>query len=205
MEEPYLGILCGIVGVFLFRFRNPQQDFLNTLSILTLIIFLDELVLFHFDELLGFAIWLLAGASLIIVYFLRFQRKQKRNAIDWLKVFAVGLIAVYPIGFYSWYFYQRGWFLFSSLSPVILPIVFLIFIYDRLILNPTSMKRKFVLILAAQSVAILMFIVFAFYQRTLAEYARMSAAEEGAQAQQSQQEVRELQQRLKDCQDITKN
>jgi len=205
-SQPYLGIAWALLGVLVFRFRAVQRELVNTTSALVVSIFLSEIVIYHINETAGLAFWIASGVALVTVYAFRFRRKTDKQAIEYIKGLAIMLIALYPLNFYWWSFFTNDQYLVLSLISVIVPAAGFVYTYHRFILKPIEMKRKFVVILVVQTIGILMFLVFALYQQTLAQNALMQAeaqarlADKNAlEVQEVRTELSELQKKLTDC------
>jgi glucose dehydrogenase len=198
-EIPYLGIIYGLIGIFLFRFRNQQQKLLNTISILIMIIFSIEPFFFSNYETIGKIIWAIAGLGLVIAYYFRLKSKLKREIIDYLKLVGVALIAIYPINFYTYDYYLNRWDILIVIAYLILPMVLTVFIYDRYILKPERMKTKFILILVFQLLVILVSFTYALVQQTEAKRMERGAVENAIQAEKNAEEAKRIALELENC------
>jgi uncharacterized protein YlxW (UPF0749 family) len=85
-----------------------------------------------------------------------------------------------------------------------------IYIYDRLILKPETMKRKFIIVLVIQTILIAMFFIYAFVQKLVADKQTERAYELEQRAIESEKksiklyndlnkEVDKLKEELKNC------
>jgi phosphoglycerol transferase MdoB-like AlkP superfamily enzyme len=178
----YLGIVIGLTGLILFRTRNADKRFLNIISGLILLIFSSGIL---FTTVLGYLLALiysfLVGGLLIVFYFVRFIKKARKQTIDLLKLFAVLLIAVYPLTFiYSHLYFVR------IVGFLIIPYSFIVYIYDRFIVKPEPMKNKFVITLAIQTVLIGLFLIYAFVQKAEADVQRAAAEQQRHYAEEQQ-------------------
>src|SRR6185369_7290571 len=153
-QIPFIGLIHGLIGVFLFRFRNGDKNWINTISFATIGVFGTEILFFKVNEKAGLVTWGLFGIGLLVAYWLRFINKKEKEVIDFLKLIAIGLVACYPLNFYSWTWRQNNWGILIALGFLIVPVSGTIYIYDRWILKPEKMKKKFVTILIVQTVII---------------------------------------------------
>lgn len=99
--------------------------------------------------------------GLFISYGLRFYKKDRRLTIDYLKLTSV---AAFPLIDLFWAYN------FDEVFPATTAAVILvIYAYDRIVLrSKENMKRSYLVLLIAQSVLILLFLVYALVQRTQA-------------------------------------
>jgi hypothetical protein len=126
----------------------------------------------YVGEKVAWTIWAISGLALMATYALRFRKKANKQVIDYLKGCSIILIILYPIHFKAWMLITNNPRMVSSLLILIIPmIVGIVYTYDRFILKPREMKKKFVVILVAQTIAILMLLVFTLYQQTLTQNA----------------------------------
>lgn len=67
-----------------------------------------------------------------------------------------------------------------------------IYLYDRWILKPEKMKRKYIIVLAVQSILILLMLTYAFVQKAQADRSRQDAFEEQQRAIEIEKKYQEL-------------
>jgi hypothetical protein len=198
-QVPYIGLVHGLIGVFLFRFRNANKDLINTISVATIGIFVTEIVFFEVNETIGLLTWGIFGLGLLTAYGLRFKNKRDKQIIDFLKLIAIGLVICYPLNFFAWTLHKNNLDILIALDYLIVPLTGTIYFYDRWILKPEKMKTKFVTILIIQSVIILIALIYAFVQNGIAIEMRQEAARAQQQANENAEKARELSVRLENC------
>ena len=165
-QTPYIGLAHGLIGIILFRYKNSNKDNLDIISLATAFVFLTEILFFKTTETIGLMTWFMSGLGLVIAYGLRFKRKIEKETIDYLKLVAIGLVICYPINFYTYNWYLNKWDILIALGYLIVPIGGTIYFYDRWILKPEKMKRKFVIVLVVQTILILTALVFGLVKNT---------------------------------------
>lgn len=163
MPSIELDFFYGLLGALLFRIRNEQPDYQNWIFGFVTGLFLSQALFVYGIETVGQIIWAISAMGLGLAYFLRFNRKARRTLIDFLKPACIGLLIIYPITFYT--IVRLPGEQWGILRSVTLPFVAVIYIYDRWILKKENMKRKFVIILVAQTVLILLLFTFAVIQK----------------------------------------
>src|SRR5688500_355907 len=176
MPSLELDFFYGLLGVILFRVRNEQTDYQNWIFGFVIGLFLSQALFVYGSEIVGQIIWVISAIGLSVAYFLRFTKKVRRTIIDFLKLACIGLLIIYPITFYTIVpLPGEYWGILRSLT---LPFVAVIYIYDRWVLKKESMKRKFVIILVAQTLLILVLFTFALIQKGEADKQRELAVEQ---------------------------
>lgn len=198
-ETPYIGVFHGLIGVFLFRFRNTNRDWINMISLATIGIFVIEILFLKINETTGLMIWGISGLALLFAYGNRFKNKTDKGVIEFLKLIAIGLVACYPINFYSWTWHQNNWDILIALGYLIVPVSGTIYIYDRWILKPEKMKKKFVITLIIQSVFILVAMIYAYVQKGVADENLREAIEQRDEALIQKRQADELRVKLENC------
>ena len=195
-QVPFIGLAHGLIGIILFRFRNSNRDNLNLISLTTGLIFLTEVLIFKTTETIGLVTWFISGLGLFIAYGLRFEKKTDKETIDYLKLIAIGLVVCYPINFYSYNWYSNKWDSLIAFGYLIVPISGTIYFYDRWILKPEKMKRKFMIILVVQTVLILVALAYGFVKYAEKERVTEIAIEQERQAKET---VEKLMTELENC------
>jgi hypothetical protein len=162
-----MDLLVGILGIFLFRYNNPRRKYVNSISGFILTLFSGQIIIDYniLPHQLDQIIWISSVIGLLIFYLLRFISKENKEFIDYLKLFALVLLIIYTAPFYE--IYSSNNHSASALHHSTFIIILLIYIYDRWILK--TMNRKFVITLVAQSVAILLLLIYAFFQKSIAD------------------------------------
>ena len=181
MDVFYIDFVYGILGVLLFRFRNPDENFQNIISVSLLGLFVSQLIYVHLNELTGFITWIMAAIGLSSSFLVRLKRKEVLTAIDYLKPLALILLIIYPLPFY--YVLDGVWQpaikFIAYPRPLTFLIVGMLFVYSRWILKPGFMKTKYTLaIIVVQSVMILLLLMHAFVQKAEAEKQHLRAEAE---------------------------
>lgn len=194
MPSIELDFFYGLVGAILFRIRNDQPDYQNWIFGFVIGLFLSQALFVYGMETVGRIIWVISAMGLGVAYFFRFNRKVRRTTIDFLKLACIVFLIIYPITFYT-IFPLRGenWGILRSLT---LPFVAVIYFYDRWVLKKESMKRKFVIILVAQTLLIFVFLAFALVQRAEADKQRERAAEFAKMAEEERFNVEKIRMQL---------
>ena len=191
-QTPFIGLAHGLIGVLLFRLKNYNKDYINLVSAFTLTIFISEIFFFKVNETSGLIIWAISGLGLLTTYGLRFKSKKQKEVIDYLKLTAIGLVICYPINFYTQNWYLHKWDILIAFGDLIVPISGTIYFYDRWILKPEQMKRKFVTILVIQTILILVALTYGFVKN--AEKVRMTEL-----ADENAKKAIELSEKLENC------
>lgn len=183
-------IIIGLVGTLLFRFRNPDKHYLNLVSVGILLVSSLPLSYFIVGGQIGFYLCWLSVLVLIVAYILRFLSKNPKGLIEYIKLFAAFLFSASPvmrIEYFTWL--QKGWHIPMAFQNLVIPIAGIVFVYDRWILKPEPMKKKFIIVLVLQTLLILIAFLYAFVQqieasknadeairqRNLAEVSKMEA------------------------------
>jgi hypothetical protein len=198
-QTPYIGLAHGLIGIFLFRFRNPNKDYINLISFATGTIFLTEIVFFKTTETIGLITWFISGVGLLTMYGLRFRNKTDKDTLDYFKCLAIGLVVCYPINFYTYNWYSNKWDILIALGYLIVPISGTIYFYDRWILKPEKMKRKFVTVLIIQTVLILTALAFGFVKNAEKERMTEMADRNAKLADENAMKANELREELENC------
>ncbi len=164
----------GLGSVITLWYKNPQRKLLGWLSVFVIAIFASK-ILFYQKEYWGVIASIIAAAGLILIYSLRFQSKRPKKFIDYLKFLGVGLLMLYPLTSYYFRIFESN--LLFILSYITIPILGTIYIYDRWILKLENMKKKYIVVLAVQSLVVLLMFIYALAQREKAIRMAQDAAE----------------------------
>lgn len=195
----YIGLAHGVIGIILFRFRNPNRDNLNVISIATCLLFLSEIAFFKIAEPIGLGTWFIAATGLLIAYGFRFKRKEAKTAIDYMKFAVIVLVACYPINFYTLSWYANDLTILIAIGYLIVPMGGATYLYDRWILKPEKMKRKFVTVLIIQTVLIFITLAFAFVRNAEKVRTEEIAAKLEKLATENARKAHELRKELENC------
>ena len=186
MEFVFIQLLLGTVCVFLFQFRNRHKAFLHSVSVFILLIFLSTGLIPTVDW--NLFVWFVPMIGLIASYTVRFIKKDSRVFLDYLKLAAIFMLALFPLP--SLYplsnYFQMPVVLISlwMIQYLTLPILAAIYVYDRVTINLTFMKKKFGLIFVCYTIVSLLLLVYAIVQRGLTEEVKMVAEENQKAAEQ---------------------
>lgn len=165
-DEPYW--IYGTIGVILFRFWNKDKTYINLISVFAAGLIASQSLTSYTVIQNTEIIWAISSAGIFVFYSLRFKRKSKKQIIDYVKIGGVMLLTIYPIPF--WILFRLVitpfWHLLLYATPFILASIF---VYDRMILKPESMKKKFTIILLIQTVLIFALFIFAIIQKMEAD------------------------------------
>jgi glucose dehydrogenase len=162
-------------------------------------VFGTEILFFKVSETVGLVTWGLFGIGLLVAYSLRFRNKKEKEVIEFLKLFAIGLVACYPINFYSWTLHQNHLDILIALGHLIVPVSGTIYIYDRWILKPEKMKKKFVVTLTIQLLIIFVALTYAFVQQGIANEMQNEAIRQEKIATEQAIQANELRVKLENC------
>jgi hypothetical protein len=99
---------------------------------------------------------------------LRFVKKQDKRVIDYLKLVALVFIIFYWTGFKTRFFGGYGFLYLYLAIPGILFGLFL-FLYERGLFIPFTMKKKHILIIVAQFIVIIFAVFYGYQQKINAE------------------------------------
>lgn len=165
-DEPYW--IYGTIGVILFRFWNKDKTYINLISVFAAGLIASQSLTSYTVIQNTEIIWAISSAGIFVFYSLRFKRKPEKQIIDYVKIGGVMLLIIYPIPF--WILFQLVitpfWHLLLYATPFILASIF---VYDRMILKPEPMKKKFTIILLIQTVLIFALFIFAIIQKMEAD------------------------------------
>ena len=174
-EFQILDIFYAVLGVFLFRFRNPNKYLINIISILMFSVFMTGFLFFYFGELVGLIGCGISGGCLVISFLLRTYQNGFRTGIDYAKCIAIIAVALYPINFFTYDFFIQENYILIAIGYLILPAAAVIYFYDRYILKPEKMKKRFIIVLIVQTIVIAIAFLYAFIQQTKAVAAQSQA------------------------------
>jgi hypothetical protein len=194
-----LDLTYGLIGLALFIFKNPQRRHVYWISFCVLGLFLSQFIYANPNASIpGQLLWIISAIGLVIFYYLRFRAKERRRTIDYLKLVGLFLLICYPLPFYSLVNVGDSIF-WPTLRLTTFFIVGIIFAYDRWILKPETMKKKFIITLVIQSVMILLIAIYAFIQKSEADTAQLRAVDMRVQAEKNAAEVVKLRQELENA------
>jgi hypothetical protein len=138
----------------------------------------------------GPIIWIIGALSFLTTYYLRFKRKTKRGLIDKIKWIGVVVLVIYPMAILD---LPDKYRLFSYLvSLLTVPLLATIYLYDRWILKPEKMKRKFIVILSVQTFLILVMLTYSVIQKAEADSQRLNAERQRVAAEKLLQELKSV-------------
>jgi hypothetical protein len=180
-------IVIGLIAVILFRYKNPQRDLIDIVSIFVLILFLSRALIEVTDW--GFYFWITTALGLVTTYTLRFFKKKHINLFDGFKLVGIISLTLYPLSAYRF----EGQFetVEYYLENLILPTLGTLYIYDRLILK-TEMKKRYIIILSIQSFLILLMLTYSIIQKAEADKQVMRAESERTRAEKLEYELTKI-------------
>jgi hypothetical protein len=126
----------------------------------------------------------MASLGLLICYAIRLQ-KPSRRLVDWLKWVGVAFLILYSA--IGWDFSDGSIVATYLITNLTIPILAAIYLYDRWILKPESMKRKFVIILSVQTLLIIGLFAFSIVQKAEADWQREFAIEQSQLAEKARE------------------
>jgi hypothetical protein len=170
-------LIYGLIGTFLFLFKNPHPKHKYPIALSVLGLFISHALYVYFDNILPAQItWALSALGVLSFYALRFKDKPSKGIIDFLKLIALILLIIYPHPFYSIVPFGDGLF-WTIINTLTFYLLVSIYIYDRLILKPETMKKKFIITLVIQTVLFGLFFIYAFVQKLEADYQKEKSFE----------------------------
>lgn len=178
---------------------NPQSDFKYLIAALIPGLFLTQPAYFYFDSALpGHIIWSVSSVGLLIFYALRFMAKREKTTIDILKIPVLILLILYPMTSSASAAFGGSPF-WSLLNNMTFYFVATIYFYDRFIIKPYAMNKKFILTLAVQTLFIGVLWAYGFMQKNMAEHNADEAYRQRQISDQIQFENNQLKEELKKC------
>ena len=203
-------IIIGLIGALLFLFKNPDKNYKTLIFVFVVGLFASQTAFVYLDNSLpGQIIWTISTVGLLIFYPLRLKDKPNKQTIDFIKPIGLIFLIIYPIPFYSLVPVGESDF-WAVINIMTFFVLGTIYIYDRLILKPETMKRKFIIVLVIQTILIIMFFIYAFVQKLVADEQTERAHELEQQAREGEKksielyndlnkEVDKLKEQLKNC------
>ncbi len=191
MNSIEVDFMYGLVGTFLFIFRNPDKKGIYPVSLFTVGLFISQMAYFYLGTLSGQIIWAISGIGLLTCYAVRFTNKRQKGIIEFLKVLGVILLTIYPLPFYSLARVDDSNF-WTVTRMLTFAVLMTIYLYDRWILKPEHMRKKYIVILVGQSILILLMLVFSFVQKAEADRSREVAEQHRIQAVESEKRAVEM-------------
>jgi hypothetical protein len=132
-------------------------------------------------------VWFVPMIGLMASYTARFINKDSRVFLDYLKLASIFMLALFPLPslyLLSDYFQMPAVFIsLWVIQYLTLPILTAIYVYDRVTINLTFMKKKFAVIFVCYTVVSVLLMVYAIVQKGLAEELKMVAEENQKAAQ----------------------
>ena len=199
MDSIEIDFLLGLIGVGLFVFRNPQKKFLYAIGCAVMGLFISQYVyVIYTGALVGQIVWIASASGLLLLYCIRLKDRVSFLAFDILKIFSIVLLIIYPLPFYSFGLVGDGEF-WNVLRLMTFSIITAIFVYDRWVLKPDIMKRRFIIVLVVQTFLILTMLMYAIVQKSEAEKQFQRAEAERIQAEKNAATALKLQQELENA------
>jgi hypothetical protein len=136
----------------------------------------------------GSIIWTTGAIGLCIAYFLRFKEKRVNREIwDYVKWIAIFIVIAYP-----WTIVYGDDNYWTVLRLLTFPSLGTMYLYDRLIFKPGKMKKKFVIILIAQSLLLLLFFTYSILLKNESNRLRIKLEEERINTIKVEQKLKEI-------------
>lgn len=174
MNSSLLDFVFAIIGVLLFRLKNPDKKLFNWISLFVLGLFASEFLYLYVGlPALCQSVWIGSSLGLISTYYLRFKSRPNKALLDYLKLICVILLVIYPWPFYSFVPIDQIFWVVRSAGLFFIAFVYT---YDRWILKPEIMRKKYLVVLVAQSFLILLMLMYAFIQKAQADEAKEQSA-----------------------------
>lgn len=189
MQSLELDLIYGLIGVFLFIFKNPDKRHLYLISVFVVGLFVSQLVYFFASPLVGQITWAISALAFLMSYLLRWTPRPEKGILEYLKIVGVIMLIIFPVPFYSLVNLGDN---FETVRPLTFFVVGTIYVYDRLVFKSEIMKKKFVAILVAQTVVILLLLMYAFVQKAEADKQLRRAEQQRLQAEKNAARAREL-------------
>ena len=186
MDHLVTELAIGVLGIILFQYKNEQRDFIVLVSGSVLLLFLSRFLIVVTSW--GWSVWIIGAVALLITYYLRFRRKSSRTFIDWIKWIGVALLVIYPATIFD--LPQEYQLLDYLLSLLTIPLLATIYLYDRWILKPEKMKKRFTIVLSIQTFLILLMLTYSIIQKAEADKQRRNAEMEKIKSEKLIQELR---------------
>lgn len=172
--------LFGLLVIYYFRLDNPHTPW----SKQTVIAFALWLISIQLrNEYYGtIANWVpaLMAALLVFVYFQRFQTREEKHWVDYLKL--VGVIALLPATYFE-----------SPLTALIATLLAFIYLLDRLIIRKQMNKTTQIITFCLLGLISISFLIYSFIKADEAEKARMEAEIEKQEVERLRDQAEELQ------------
>jgi hypothetical protein len=198
MNSIEVHLAYAAVIIFLFIFRNPDRQYIYTISVFILGLFVSQVAFDLEARLTSQIIWAVSALMLFTFYLLRFQHKTLRGVIEYLKGVAILLLVIYPLPFYTLVYVGEGYF-WTVLRMLTFVILAFIYSYDRWILKPDKMKKKYLVVLVGQTLLILLMLMYAFVQKSDADRQRDAA---NSLSKRAEEVERKTMQMLKECEEL---
>lgn len=203
-ESAYYNIVIALIAILLLNLKNRDKYLLAPMSVLVAAAFAIELVVASMTVMFFQIVWILMATGLVLIYYLRLKHRSKIGPAEYFKFIAVLLIAANPINYCGLVYSDRIELQFLAWCAAFIPaVVFVIFVYVKWIFIGENMKTRFVISLVLQFVIIVIAFIFAFFQQTAANRARVQAQENEKVAIETRargdQEVLKLREELERC------
>src|SRR5690349_20772113 len=133
-------LILGAIAVAIFQYRNPQRDFIHWVSACVFLIMAMNpfLLWLDLDFIPTLFVLFFVNVGLGYAYFLRFRKKKDPGRIDYLKWVALVLIMFQPTTILQ--FGEIPDLILRTLNILAIPVVTIIYIYDRFILKSINEK-----------------------------------------------------------------
>lgn len=166
--DPVGEFLFEIVCISLFLVTNRDKHNIYLLSGFLVALFFSQCLYLEGASVLGKIFYVIAALGLVVSYFLRTKHRRKVNFLKWICLF---LLLVYPVQFFELLKIPSARWMYV-LSGMTFPCLITVYVYDQWIINSPPMKKRFVFILAGQSLLILVLLLFSLIQKSQADSAK---------------------------------
>ena len=172
--------LFGLLAIYYFLLDNPHAPW----SKQTVIAFALWLISIHlrneFYDTIGSWLPALMAALLAFVYFQRFQTREEKHWVDYLKL--AGVIALLPATYFE-----------SPLTALIATLLAFIYLLDRLIIRIQMNKTTQIITFCLLGLICISFIIYSFIKADEAEKARLEAEMQRQEVERLRDQAEELQ------------
>lgn len=191
MNSIEIDLVFGLIWILFFIFKDPDERFLYLTSLFVFVLFISQLIYFYVDILAGQIVWIVSASGFLFCYATRLNDLREGRILGFLKMMGALLLAIYPSPFYSLVNVGDGIF-WTLVRPSTFPILVTVYLYDRWILKPEQMKKKYLVVLVGQSILILLMLMYSFVQKAEADRQRWRAAEQQRNAAEMREKALEI-------------
>lgn len=173
-------VLFGLLVIYYFLLDNPHTAWTKQ----TVIAFALWLISIHlreeYNETIGSWVPALMAATLSFIYFQRFQAREDKHWVDYIKL--AGVIALLPATYFE-----------SPFTVLIATFLAFIYLLDRLIIRRQMNKTTQIITFCIMGLICVSFLIYSFIKADEAEKAMIEAETQRAIAQEQMQRAEEMQ------------